>query len=156
MDARNKWWLMLKNNDNRAAYQHPRAFVQRGRAGLISDTSYPLSFLSAMWNYKPVKVRTSSYSTSKDKWWGEGIPQQGSVSPSPATLPTKNPRGRRSKDQIIVPFPPQLHPFNPDFSLALEYFEANTKLCQFKTTELTGLQLGQSDIYTFTFCKRLK
>lgn len=40
---------------------------REGRDELFSATSHPLSFLSAMWNYKPVKVRTSSYSTSKDK-----------------------------------------------------------------------------------------
>ena len=99
---------MLKNNDNTLAFKH--VSVRRGeRAELISDTMHPLSFPSSTWNYKPVRVRTSSHSNSKDKCWERGDPTAGEHFPSHATLPTQIPQGRGSQDQVIVIFP-QIHP----------------------------------------------
>ena len=99
-------WLVSdahKNNDNKLSIQPLHTVSpsrqereREGGAELTSDTRYPLSFLSAMRNYKPVRVRTSSYSTSKDKWRAEGIPQQGIISPVLPHFPL-NPGGRGVK-----------------------------------------------------------
>lgn len=87
--------------------------TEGGRPELVSDTCYPLSLLYAMWNYKPVKVRTSFNSTSKDKWWGEGIPQQGSISPVLPHFPLKKiPKGRWVKRSDHCPLF-TAPPFNP-------------------------------------------
>lgn len=64
-----------------------------------------------MSSYKTVKVRTSSYSASKDKWKRDGVPQQGSVSPIlPHFLP-KIPKGRGQKITSLSPDHSSTHTF---------------------------------------------
>lgn len=165
VDVRTDEWLMLKKNQQQTGlpnttHLYPETTTRRegGSAELTSDTRDPPSLLADMWNYKPVKVRTSFNSTSKDKCWGEGIPQQGSISPALPHFPYKSQRGKVKRSHHCPPFtaPPFTPTLKPGLQLALKTLRSKSKACQCKAAELTGPQLRPAWLINIHLCKMLQ